>query len=70
VVVVEVDTEHRVRQSFDNLAFDLDGFFFVRHTPYSSTDSGLTYYHKRRGSQTTSIVGGAMAEARAWTCWC
>src|SRR5665811_2155075 len=43
VVVVEVDPEHRVGQSLDHFAFYLDGFFFVRHTPYSSTDSGLTY---------------------------
>src|SRR5674536_361049 len=68
VVVVEMHSEHRVGQRLDDLAFDLDGLFFVRHTPYSSTDSDLKYYHKRLCQQNTPFAaarptGGALCAA-------
>src|SRR5450759_5824389 len=65
VVVVEVDPEHRVGQSLDHFAFYLDGFFFVRHTPYSSTDSGLIYYHKRLVPQNKSSAAARRPSGRA-----
>jgi len=32
--VVDVHPEHRARERFDDLAFDLDFFFFLGHLPH------------------------------------